>query len=63
MDELSLPVYHENDNYANKGIRGDRERDNMATIDRSLYETVDSSTGTGTSTTTTSETTTNETTT
>lgn len=45
LDELSLPLYHKGDNYANKGILGDRERDNMARIDRSLYETTDASTG------------------
>ena len=44
LDELSLPLYHQKDNYANKGIKGERERDNTARIDRSLYETTDSST-------------------
>lgn len=44
LDELSLPVYHQNDNFANRGIEGERERDNMARIDRSLYETTDAST-------------------
>lgn len=43
LDELSLPVYHDNDTYANKGIKGAKERDNMARIDRSLYETPNSS--------------------
>lgn len=46
LDELSLPLYHKNDNYANKGIVGERERDNTGRIDRSLYETTDSSTNT-----------------
>lgn len=55
LDELSLPTYHQSDNYANKGIVGARETDNTAriekgsgdvkTTDSSTIQTTDSSTG------------------
>lgn len=32
LDELSLPTYHDADNYANKGIKGAKEKDNTARI-------------------------------
>lgn len=44
LDELALPVYHKNDNYANKGIVGEREKDNTARIEKGSG-TVNSSTG------------------
>ena len=55
LDELSLPVYHEADNYANKYVKGKREVDNTAriekgsgdakTTDSSIGQTSNSSTG------------------
>ena len=58
LDELALPVYHENDNYANKGIKGERERDNTARIEKGSGDNnkttdssvIDSSTNINTST-------------
>jgi len=47
LDELSLPVYHEADNYANKYVKGKREVDNTARIEKGSGDakTTDSSIG------------------
>ena len=34
LDELAMPLFYNKDNYANKGIKGERERDNTARIEK-----------------------------
>ena len=52
LDELSLPVYHNDDNYANKDIKGAKETDNTARIEKGSGDVQTTDTSTNVTTTT-----------